>query len=172
MPIAITDEHQELASTVRGVLTAHKALQAARTLLESDDEPRPSYWGEMADLGWLGIHLPEAYGGSGAGLVELVVVLDELGRQVAPGPVPAHRARLRGDRPVRRGRAAPAPAARAGRRHHHGRPRPGHAGPRWHGGHARPATPASSSAVPSAELLLLRVGDDVVVVEPRRPVSP
>ena len=85
MPIAITDEHQELASTVRGVLTAHKALQAARTRLESDDEPRPSYWGEMADLGWLGVHLPEAYGGSGAGLVELVVVLEELGRQVAPG---------------------------------------------------------------------------------------
>jgi len=86
MPIAITDEHQELASTVRGVLTAHKALQAARALLESDGEPRPSYWSEMADLGWLGIHLPEAYGGSGAGLLELVVVLDELGRQVAPGP--------------------------------------------------------------------------------------
>ena len=86
MPIAITDDHQELAATVRGVLTAHKALQAARALLESEEEPRPSYWGEMADLGWLGIHLPEEYGGSGAGLPELVVVLDELGRQVAPGP--------------------------------------------------------------------------------------
>jgi alkylation response protein AidB-like acyl-CoA dehydrogenase len=86
MPIAITDDHQELAATVRGVLTAHKSLQAARTLLESEDEPRPSYWGEMADLGWLGIHLPEEYGGSGAGLQELVVVLDELGRLVAPGP--------------------------------------------------------------------------------------
>jgi alkylation response protein AidB-like acyl-CoA dehydrogenase len=86
MPIAITDDHQELASTVRGVLTAHKALQTARALLESEDEPRPSYWREMADLGWLGIHLPEEYGGSGAGLLELVVVLDELGRQVAPGP--------------------------------------------------------------------------------------
>ncbi len=86
MPIAITDEHQELASTVRSVLTSHKTLQAARALLESDDEPRPSYWAEMAELGWLGIHLDEAFGGSGAGLLELVVVLDELGRQVAPGP--------------------------------------------------------------------------------------
>ncbi len=86
MPIAITDDHQELASTVRSVLTAQKALQAARSLLESEDEPRPSYWREMAELGWLGIHLPEEYGGSGAGLLELVVVLDELGRQVAPGP--------------------------------------------------------------------------------------
>jgi alkylation response protein AidB-like acyl-CoA dehydrogenase len=86
MPIAITDDHQELAASVRGVLTSHKALQAARSLLETDDETRPSYWGEMASLGWLGIHLPEEYGGSGAGLPELVVVLDELGRQVAPGP--------------------------------------------------------------------------------------
>jgi alkylation response protein AidB-like acyl-CoA dehydrogenase len=86
MPIAITDDHQELAATVRGVLTAHKALQAARALLESEEEGRPPCWSEMADLGWLGIHLPEEFGGSGAGLPELVVVLDELGRQVAPGP--------------------------------------------------------------------------------------
>src|SRR5580658_2747767 len=86
MPIAITDDHSELGASVRGVLTAHKALQAARSLLEADEETRPSYWGEMAELGWLGIHLPEAHGGSGAGLLELVVVLDELGRQVAPGP--------------------------------------------------------------------------------------
>ncbi|HEY1828531.1 MAG TPA: acyl-CoA dehydrogenase family protein, partial [Acidimicrobiales bacterium] len=86
MSIAITDDHQELGASVRGVLTSHNALAAARALLEADDEGRPSYWKEMADLGWLGIHLPEAHGGSGAGLLELVVVLDELGRQVAPGP--------------------------------------------------------------------------------------
>ena len=136
MPIAITDEHQELASTVRGVLTAHKALQAARTRLESDDEPRPSYWGEMADLGWLGVHLPEAYGGSGAGLVELVVVLEELGRQVAPGSfLPTVLASAVIDQ-CGSDEQTPAPAARAGRRHHHGRPRPGHARPRMHGGHA------------------------------------
>jgi len=86
MAIAITDEHQELGATVRGVLTAHGSLAAARALLEAVDEPRPSFWREMAELGWLGIHLPEEHGGAGAGLSELVVVLDELGRQVAPGP--------------------------------------------------------------------------------------
>ena len=86
MPIAITDEHQALAATVRDVLTAHDALAANRALLEADTEPRPSYWKEMAELGWLGIHLPEKHGGAGAGLSELVAVLDELGRQVAPGP--------------------------------------------------------------------------------------
>jgi alkylation response protein AidB-like acyl-CoA dehydrogenase len=86
MPIAITEEHQELGATVRGVLTAHGALAANRALLEADSEPRPSFWKEMAELGWLGIHLPEEHGGAGAGLNELVVVLDEIGRQVAPGP--------------------------------------------------------------------------------------
>jgi alkylation response protein AidB-like acyl-CoA dehydrogenase len=86
MSIAITDEHQELGSTVRSFLHAHGALAANRALLEADDEPRPTYWREMADLGWLGIHLPEAYGGAGAGLSELIVVLEEFGRQVAPGP--------------------------------------------------------------------------------------
>src|SRR3984885_5563744 len=88
MAIAITDDHQELGASVRGVLTSHKALQAARALLEADEEPRPSYWGEMAELGWLGIHLPEAYGGSGAGLVELGGVLEELGRPGPPGSFP------------------------------------------------------------------------------------
>ncbi len=86
MPIAITDVHQELGATVRGVLSAHGSLAANRALLEADGEPRPSFWNEMAELGWLGIHLPEEHGGAGAGLGELVVVLDELGRQVAPGP--------------------------------------------------------------------------------------
>ncbi len=86
MPIAITDEHQELGATVRGLLSAQGAVAANRALLESADEPRPSFWQEMADLGMLGVHLPEAYGGGGASLSELVVILEELGRQVAPGP--------------------------------------------------------------------------------------
>jgi alkylation response protein AidB-like acyl-CoA dehydrogenase len=37
-------------------------------------------------LGWLGLHIDEEYGGSGYGLPELVVVIEELGRAVAPGP--------------------------------------------------------------------------------------
>jgi alkylation response protein AidB-like acyl-CoA dehydrogenase len=86
MPIAISEEHQDLGATVRGLLAAHGALAANRALLEADSAPRPSYWDEMAELGWLGVHLPEEHGGGGAGVSELVVVLDELGRQVAPGP--------------------------------------------------------------------------------------
>ena len=60
MLIAITDEHQALGTSVRTVLADHAALAANRALLEADAEPRPSFLGDMAALGWLGIHLPEA----------------------------------------------------------------------------------------------------------------
>jgi alkylation response protein AidB-like acyl-CoA dehydrogenase len=86
MPIAITDEHQELGATVRGLLSAQGAVAANRALLEAVEETRPSFWQEMADLGLLGVHLPDEHGGGGASLSELVVILEELGRQVAPGP--------------------------------------------------------------------------------------
>ena len=41
---------------------------------------------KMGALGWMGIPFPEEYGGSGYGLPELVVVIEELGRAIAPGP--------------------------------------------------------------------------------------
>ena len=46
----------------------------------------PELWPGLVELGWLGLHVPEADGGSGYGLEELVVVVEELGRVVAPGP--------------------------------------------------------------------------------------
>lgn len=86
MPIALTDDHRELGAVARSFLTAQKARWAARELLDADDESRPAFWHELAELGWLGLHIDERYGGSGFGLPELVVVIDELGRAVAPGP--------------------------------------------------------------------------------------
>ncbi len=86
MGIAVTDEHRELAAVARGFLTAQNARGAARELLGAADEARPAFWAELAELGWLGLHIDEKYGGSGFGLPELVVVIEELGRAVAPGP--------------------------------------------------------------------------------------
>ncbi|RAY16171.1 acyl-CoA dehydrogenase [Actinomadura craniellae] len=84
--IAIGTEHRELAATVRAFLESHRARAAGRALLEAEHEPLPDFWPEFAALGLLGLHLPEEYGGGGAGLPELVVVAEELGRAVAPGP--------------------------------------------------------------------------------------
>jgi 3-oxochol-4-en-24-oyl-CoA dehydrogenase len=86
MGIALTDDHRELAEVARGFLTSQKARWAARSLLDAHDEARPPFWHDLVELGWLGLHIDEEHGGSGYGLPELVVVVEELGRAVAPGP--------------------------------------------------------------------------------------
>src|SRR5262245_27549811 len=53
------------------------------------DEPAGTtdeLWQKLAELGWLGLIWPEAYGGLGLGFVDLTVILAEMGRVVAPGP--------------------------------------------------------------------------------------
>lgn len=86
MGIALTDDHRELAGVARAFLTSQKARWAARSLLDTPDEGRPGFWQDLVELGWLGLHIDEEHGGSGYGLPELVVVIEELGRAVAPGP--------------------------------------------------------------------------------------
>ncbi len=86
MPIAITEDHRALRQTASDFLAKHDARGAARALLEAEAETLPAFWDEVAELGWLGLHLPEDVGGSGFGLPELVVVVEELGRAVTPGP--------------------------------------------------------------------------------------
>jgi alkylation response protein AidB-like acyl-CoA dehydrogenase len=86
MSIAITDDHRALAGTASDFLTRRDARGAARALLEATEEGLPPFWDDLVGLGWLGLHVPEEHGGSGYGLEELVVVVEALGRAVAPGP--------------------------------------------------------------------------------------
>jgi 3-oxochol-4-en-24-oyl-CoA dehydrogenase len=86
MPIAITEDHRTLARTASDFLSRYEARAAARALLDAETEELPKLWGDLVELGWLGLHLPEAHGGSGFGLPELVVVVEELGRTLTPGP--------------------------------------------------------------------------------------
>src|SRR5215472_16708920 len=79
MAIALTEEHRELASMVRSFLRSGKARAASRALLESEQEALPEFWTGLAELGLLGLHVPEEYGGGGYGLPELAVVVEELG---------------------------------------------------------------------------------------------
>jgi len=86
MSIAITDDHRALSDTASDLLAKRDARGAARALLESSDEALPDLWKDLVSLGWLGLHVPEAHGGSGYTLEELVIVVEQLGRVVAPGP--------------------------------------------------------------------------------------
>src|SRR5579864_2013160 len=86
MSIAISEEHRALAQTVASFLTEHQSRAAARSLLEAAADPLPAFWAELGSLGLLGLHVPEELGGSGFGLAETLVVAEQMGRQLAPGP--------------------------------------------------------------------------------------
>ena len=86
MSIAITEEHRALAQTVAGLLTKHQSRSAARSLLGAETDARPAFWAELSGLGLLGLHISEEHGGSGFGLPETLIVAEQMGRYLAPGP--------------------------------------------------------------------------------------
>jgi len=86
MSIAITEEHRALAQSVADFLTDHQTRAAARGLLDAEVDALPAFWAELANLGLLGLHVPEELGGSGFGLPETLVVAEQMGRHLAPGP--------------------------------------------------------------------------------------
>ena len=86
MSIAISEEHRALAQTVAGFLAHHQSRAAARSLLEAETDGLPAFWAELGGLGLLGLHVAEEHGGSGFGLPETLVVAEQMGRHLAPGP--------------------------------------------------------------------------------------
>jgi alkylation response protein AidB-like acyl-CoA dehydrogenase len=80
---ALKDEHDELRRAARRLCAEHASARAA---LATETGHDPALWRRMADLGWPGLIIPEAYGGAGLGLGELGALLEELGRSLAPTP--------------------------------------------------------------------------------------
>jgi alkylation response protein AidB-like acyl-CoA dehydrogenase len=86
MAIGLTEEHEALAESVRGFAERNIPATAVRAALDADEEAGPAFWPALAEQGLLGLHVAEEHGGQGYGLLELSVVLEELGRAAAPGP--------------------------------------------------------------------------------------
>jgi len=88
MSMILTEEQEMLRKTVREYVQEHAPVSHLRELRDSRDETGFSraMWKEMAELGWTGITIPEAYGGAGLDYAELGVVLEECGRTLAPLP--------------------------------------------------------------------------------------
>ncbi|HUO40867.1 MAG TPA: acyl-CoA dehydrogenase family protein, partial [Mycobacterium sp.] len=84
--LAITAEHRDLADAAIGQLTRLDTLAAARATLDGGSKNPPEIWSASARLGWTGLAISEAHGGSGFGLAELAIVLEAQGRQLCPGP--------------------------------------------------------------------------------------
>lgn len=90
MNFGFTEEQELLRSEVRKYLDAHCDLQAVRALTEEGEGFSREQWKQIAELGWLGLTIPEAHGGAGLGWVDLVVLLEETGRSLFPSPLLSH----------------------------------------------------------------------------------
>ena len=86
MNFGFTEEQELLRKTARDFLAEHAAMKRVREIMEGSESHCAELWGRMADLGWLGLVLPENCGGAGLTMVELAIVLEELGRCLAPVP--------------------------------------------------------------------------------------
>jgi alkylation response protein AidB-like acyl-CoA dehydrogenase len=85
MDFGFNDEQQAIKETAREMLAKRSPLSAVRKAAESrayDD----ALWKEICDLGWPGIAIGEEYGGQGLGMVELVILAEELGYACAASP--------------------------------------------------------------------------------------
>ena len=164
MSIAITDDHRALGQTASDFLAKHDARGAARALLEAETELPPPFWADLASLGWLGLHLPEDKGGSGFGLPELVVVVEELGRAIDPRAVRPDRDRQRVHRRGGIGRAPGTPAAGPRRWHRSSAASRSTSDITVAGGNAAGTAPAVLGGG-LAHVLVLPAGEDAIVVD-------
>jgi alkylation response protein AidB-like acyl-CoA dehydrogenase len=84
--LEFTDEQHLLRETVRGVCARHSGLDVVRQL-EDDAVGYPEkLWVQLAELGLIGLTIPEEQGGSGMSMLDAMIVYEELGRSLAPSP--------------------------------------------------------------------------------------
>ena len=86
MNFDLTDEQRMLQAAAKEMLAARFKPERIRELGESDTGLDPDVWRETADLNWPGLIVSEEYGGQELGTVELVVLMEQLGYSLAPGP--------------------------------------------------------------------------------------
>jgi alkylation response protein AidB-like acyl-CoA dehydrogenase len=81
-----SEEQEQIRSSARDFLAKECPMTVVRQLMEEERGDSPQLWRKMAELGWMGLVLPEEHGGAGLTWVDLVVILEEMGRVVMPGP--------------------------------------------------------------------------------------
>ncbi|KDF00257.1 acyl-CoA dehydrogenase [Mycolicibacterium aromaticivorans JS19b1 = JCM 16368] len=86
MPIAITQEHNDLADSVKSLVARVAPSEVLHEALETPIPNPPPYWKAAAEQGLHGLHLAESVDGQGFGLLELAIVIAEFGYGAAPGP--------------------------------------------------------------------------------------
>jgi alkylation response protein AidB-like acyl-CoA dehydrogenase len=86
MDISLSEEQELLQGSARDFLQQECPIRLVRAMEDDEQGYDLSLWKQMADLGWLGLVLPEEHGGAGGTMMDLAVLLEEFGRALVPGP--------------------------------------------------------------------------------------
>ena len=86
MEFGLSESQQMLKDNARKFFAGECPMEEVRRLMETDTAYDEVLWAKMAEQGYLGIIFPEEYGGVGLGKVELILLMEETGRALLPGP--------------------------------------------------------------------------------------
>lgn len=86
MNFEFSDDQKQLRDQARRYLAEHSPSKAVRAVLEGNAPYDKALWKGLAEMGFLGVAIPEEFGGVGAGHLELCVIAEEMGRALAPVP--------------------------------------------------------------------------------------
>jgi alkylation response protein AidB-like acyl-CoA dehydrogenase len=86
MNFDFSDDQKQLRDEARRYLAEHSSPKAVRAVVDGAALYDRELWKGLAGMGFLGVAIPENYGGAGAGHLELCVIAEEMGRALAPVP--------------------------------------------------------------------------------------
>lgn len=86
MDLRFTEEQEMLRKAVRDFLSTECPKEKVRELVKSEFGYSPDIWHEIANLGWLGLTIPEKYGGNEMSFLHLALLIEEMGRNIYPSP--------------------------------------------------------------------------------------
>jgi alkylation response protein AidB-like acyl-CoA dehydrogenase len=86
MNFGFNEEQELLRSTARKFFDNECASETVRKLMDGAEGMTPDLWKKIVEQGWTGLIFADEHGGMGLGFVDLVVLMEEMGRAVVPGP--------------------------------------------------------------------------------------
>jgi len=86
MDFSLTEEQEILRTVARDFLSTECPKNLVREMAKDEKGYPPRLWHQMAEAGWMGLIIPKEYGGAGGSILDLIVLLEEMGRACLPGP--------------------------------------------------------------------------------------
>jgi len=86
MDLGLSEEQEMLRNFARDFLEKECPEQHVRDMEEDEKGYSPELWKKMAEQGWQGLIIPDTYGGAGFNFMDLIILIEEFGRALVPGP--------------------------------------------------------------------------------------